>query len=194
MIDELIAQAKGWRGLGRLTVLVVDAQGATSEVVVALGDTRRRWKRVAAALAPIADSIVGARGYDAKGALVGGWDVPDDATDDDEPEETDAMAAHRQHTQWVLRESAKMHEGITRLCIELVSATIEIVKRNATPQPSAPAVSDDDASKTLQMLLGAAMANNNGRTDDAEVERVEERTRSDAGGQGPAAESSQARP
>lgn len=192
-MNELIAAAKTWRSLSKLTVIVVDPQLASTEVVVALGETRRRWKRVAAALAPIADSITGARGYDSKGALVGSWDQAiEDNGDDDESAESDEMAAHRQHTQWVLRESAKMHEGITRLCIELVSATIEIVKRNAAP--AAPTVSDDDASKTLQLLLTAAMANNNGRTDDAEVERDEARTRSDAGGQGPAAEPSQARP
>lgn len=193
MMEQLIEAAKGWRAMARFTVNVVDGE-QTAEVQVKLGETRRRWKRVAATLEPIADRIVGARGYDAKGELVGAWDAPDedDATELEGAPETDAMAAHRAHTQWVMRETAKQYEASTRLSIELVVATIEVVRalKNSVTTPAAPPMSEDDAGKTLQMLLTAAMANN-GRNPDDEAERNTRSQGSDTAGQGQPAESGQ---
>lgn len=194
-MEELVAAAKGWRALSRFVVIVANGE-ATEEVQVKLGETRRRWKRVAATLAPIADSIVGARGYDAKGELVGAWDMQDEDGEELEvPGESDAMAAHRAHTQWVMRETAKQYEASTRLSIELVSATIDIVRalKSSVTTPSQPQVTEDDATKTLGMLLTAAMANN-GRNPDDEAERDARSARGDVDGQGQSAESVQAGP
>lgn len=200
-VEELVAAAKSWRGLAKLVVLVL-AEGAeqVQEVVVKLGPGRRRWKRVATAIAPLDDGVVGARGYDDAGELVGAWDAPTDDDEDDAEEravETDAMAAHRSHTQWVMREVSKMFETSIRLNIEMAGAVIELVRgvrgqagvATATQEPTT-----DEASKTLGLLLQTVMAgnNNNNRSDDGEEERDARRTHGDAGGQGQQAESGQA--
>jgi hypothetical protein len=182
MIDRvasMIAAAKAWRGMARLVVLVCGRGSLdhTQELDVQLGPSRRRWKRVADALAGVADDIEGARGYDAKGALVGSWDTPED--DDPEPEgaagalsaETDDQAAHRQHTQWCFRQAATMYEASMRLTNELVMSTIEIV-RAVRPSASTPAESEtsDDTTKTLGLILQSVMQPRNERNDHAEPE------------------------
>lgn len=195
--DALVAAAKGWRGMARLVLLVVPAEdAAVQEVVVKLGEARRRWKRVAAAIAPMEQGIIGARGYDAKGELVGAWDAPDDESDDTEPElqtETDAMTAHRLHTQWCLREAAKMYEASTRLTVELVGAVVEVIRvlRGNVSTPTSPEQpTTDDATRTLGMLLQMASQNNRSATD--ETERDEGGPRSDADRQGQPEQSAQA--
>ncbi len=197
MIVDLIEAAKTWRGMARLVVLVVAGEeGATQEVAVDLGAARRRWKRVAKALEPIGEDLLGARGFNAEGALVGSWDAPDEDEGDEDPvepgQESDEHAAHRAHTQWCLREAARMHEGSTRLTIELVTATIEIVRALRTsvaaPAAAAAAPGEDESTKTLGLLLQSFMAsqggNNNNKGEDHEAIRDEGRKGSHAGGQG----------
>jgi hypothetical protein len=194
LVAALVSAAKTWRGLAKLVVLVVTgAAEHAQELVVKLGESRRRWKRVGAAIEPIAGDIIGARGYDDAGELVGSWDAPDD--DEDPPDELHAEpaehAAHRQHTQWVIREVGKLYEGITRLNIELCQAAIEIVRGSlkGRAEVATPAESDD-ATKTLGMLL--AMANQKGASEYAETERDAGSPSGDTRGQGQPQEPSQA--
>jgi hypothetical protein len=200
LVGALIAAAKTWRGLARLVVIVL-AAGAeqAQEVVVKLGESRRRWKRVAVAIEPIAHDIVGARGYDAEGQLVGAWDAPDDEPDTEPAEvhsEPAEYAAHRQHTQWVIREMKGVFDGQMRMALEMFKEAIELV-RSVRVRPTQDGVSTpeatDDATKTLGMLL--AMANQKGATEYAdETERDARSQNGGAGGQGQPAESGQAGP
>jgi hypothetical protein len=195
VVEAMVVAAKAWRGLARLVVLVEDggAEGAIQEIVVKLGPSRRRWKRVAETVAPMAEQVAGARGYDAAGELIGAWDAPEDEGPEEHElsAETDDQAAHRQHTQWCLREAAKMFESSTKLTTELVLAVIEIVRalraNVATPDQQATSESDE-TTKTLGLILQSVMGNNHGKGDD-EAKREERSQSSDTDGQGQSSES-----
>jgi hypothetical protein len=174
MIDEMIKVARTWRPLARLEVLSPPAVegGQPDTVIVKLGDARRRWKRVAAQLAGI--TFIAARGLDAKGELIGSWTAPlDDADDEEEDFESDDQAAHRHHTQWVIKEVARIYEQQSKLTTELVGAVVDIIKALratvTTPQQPTPQESDD-ATRVLGQLLTAAMSNN--RSTNAAAEEI----------------------
>lgn len=195
MIDALIKEAKSWRSMVKL-VLIVQREGAEQPEMVAvdLGTARRRWKRVATLIEPLIDDVIGARGYNEAAELVGAWDCPDDDDDDDDqiasPLETTEQAAHRAHTQWCLREATRMHEGVIRLSQELVTATIGIVRElrasvsTSTVIPSNQPSQDDETSKTLGILLQSFMASQNNRSENNEAQRDARRPSGDADGQG----------
>lgn len=196
MIDEMLKLARTWRPLARLEVMT-EPQGAEPPpvVVVKLGDARRRWKRVATQLTGL--QVIAARGFDAKGELIGSWTAPlDDGIDDESDDaETDDQAAHRHHTQWVLKEIGKLYENQTKLTAELVGAVVDIIKALrtsiATPQQPTQEVTDD-ATRVLGQLLTAAMANHNRSTNAAEEIADEGGDGSDATVQGQSAQRSEA--
>lgn len=164
MIDDMLKVARTWRPLAKLEVMTPpEVDGAAPVVVpVKLGDARRRWKRVAAQLAGL--EVIAARGFDSKGDLIGSWTAPlDDEPDDEDFDESDDHAAHRHHTQWVLKEVARIYENNAKLTTELVSAVVDIIralKASVTTPPAATPQESDDATRVLGQLLTAAMAAN----------------------------------
>ena len=162
-IGDLVKLARTWRPLAKLEVMCAPVAGEQpTTVLVKLGDARRRWKRVAAQLAGL--QVIAARGFDSKGDLIGSWTAPvDDGADDEEYDESDDHAAHRHHTQWVLKEVARIYENNAKLTTELVSAVVDIIralKASVTTPPQATQQESDDATRVLGQLLTAAMAAN----------------------------------
>jgi hypothetical protein len=175
VIDELIAAAKGWRPLARFDVIVEGAAGVET-VRVKLGESRRRWKRIAAQLAGL--TLLGARGYDAKDELIGSWDdvaTEDDDQGEDGEAEADDAAAHRLHTQWCIREVSKIHDNTARLCVEMVTASVSLIRAMAAnvTTPKVQPVSEDESTRVLGQLLAVAMANQQGKdVIDADAEEI----------------------
>lgn len=180
LIREFVAEAKSWhrRGATQATVQYIAPDGQQAQATVAFGEQkRRRWARIAASLAGV--QLVQATGLSADGALVGTWkpEMDDDdphtaeeaSEEAEEPDsEGDFERSHREHTRWVLKEASRMFESSQRLTAEMVGACVEVMRavRDTFTRPPAPAmpVSEDEASKTLGMLLQAMMANHNTNT------------------------------
>jgi hypothetical protein len=200
VIEQLVAAAKTWPGMVKLVVVTPSAtvEGEYTEVTVELGDTRRRWKRVAARLEPMLDAIVGAYGLNDRGERIGVWQAADD--DDDEqddsaaprPGESDMMREHRLHTQWAFQAAGKMYESSIRLSVELVHAAVALIGSVRGPATSAAAAQSggsDDATETLKLLLQSFMMSQHQRSDDGEAKRDARSESGPPAGQGPSGES-----
>lgn len=188
----MIDKARGWRGLAKL-VVIVEGPSGPEQHAVKLGEVRRRWKRVEQQLDGA--NVIGARGYDDAGELIGSWDAEESGQDDDdEPSvETDEQAQHRQHTQWVIREMRTVFGVQQQLVLELGQAIVEMFRRSLAPAAPA-AAPDDEASKTLGLLLQTVMAQQNQRGNDAEEERSARSQGGDPGRPGAPTEPDETRP
>lgn len=188
MSEAMLEVARTWRGLDKLVVTVRLADEHRDEDVK-LGIPRGRWRRVAQQLGSM--EVAAARGYQ-KGELIGTWEAQPEAQPDvDDDNETPAQASHRQHTKWCFEEARKGYESQQRLTIELVTVVVEIVRtfRPAPQLQAQPAPVEDQAAQTLQMLLGAAMMNQNQKGNDDEEIRTAGRENGGVAGQGSAGES-----